>query len=195
MRAPSLLSIDEGRRGRPDRPTSEGRPARRSSGRGTCTRGDSQHGRPVGLSGNLDNGSTGRRARQESEGLIVLWKPGNAGGGKEPWFEVRVDELRRGGLATPPALTSSSEVHTSARMPVRATAFMTAAAGGVGAPLTVIRPRRMDTEGHPSLRGLLSACHGYNTFDPFSPERIRTACSTRVTKIFPSPGLPVEAAL
>jgi hypothetical protein len=34
-----------------------------------------------------------------SEGLTVLMKPGNAGGGKEPWFEVRLDELRRGGLA------------------------------------------------------------------------------------------------
>jgi len=34
-----------------------------------------------------------------SEGFTVLRKPGNAGGGKEPWFEVRLDELRRGGLA------------------------------------------------------------------------------------------------
>ncbi len=63
------------------------------------TRGDSQHGRPVGLSGKPGNGSIGSRVRQESEGLIVLSKPGNAGGGKEPWFEVRLDELRRGGLA------------------------------------------------------------------------------------------------
>jgi len=99
MRAPSLLSIDEGRRGRPDGPTGEGRPARRGSGRDTYTRDDSQHGRPVGLPGELGNGSIGRRARQESEGLIVLMKPGNAGGGKEPWFEVRLNELRRGGLA------------------------------------------------------------------------------------------------
>lgn len=49
--------------------------------------------------GTPDNGSIGRRARQVSEGLTVLRKPGNAGGGKEPWFEVRLDELRRGGLA------------------------------------------------------------------------------------------------
>src|SRR5712692_9509480 len=69
MRAPSLLSIDEGRRGRPERPTCEGRPARRGSGRGTYTRGDSQHGRPVGLSGRPGNGSIGSRVRQESEGF------------------------------------------------------------------------------------------------------------------------------
>ena len=99
MRAPSLLSIDEGRRGRLERPTCEGRPARRGSGRDTYTRGDSQHGRPVGLPGTPGNGSIGRRARQVSEGLTVLQKPGNAGGGKEPWFEVRLNELRRGGLA------------------------------------------------------------------------------------------------
>ena len=34
-----------------------------------------------------------------AERLVVPLKPDNAGGGKEPWFEVRVDELRRGGLA------------------------------------------------------------------------------------------------
>src|SRR6266446_7966470 len=99
MRAPSLLTLDEGRRGRPDLPTCEGRPARRGSGRGTYTRGDSQHGRPVGLSGRPDNSFIGSWARQASEGLIVPLKLGNAGGGKEPWFGVRFDELRRGGLA------------------------------------------------------------------------------------------------
>lgn len=47
MRAPSLLSLDEGRWGRSDRPTHEDRPARRGSGRSTYARGDWQHGRPV----------------------------------------------------------------------------------------------------------------------------------------------------
>ena len=37
--------------------------------------------------------------RQESEGLGVPLKPGNAGGGKEPWFGVCLDETRGGGLA------------------------------------------------------------------------------------------------
>src|SRR4030042_2105764 len=98
MRAPSLLSIDEGRRERPDTPPREGRSARRGSGRGTYTRGDSQHGRPVGLPGRPGNGSNGRRAPQASEGLIVPMKPGNAGGGKEPRFGVRSNEPRGGGV-------------------------------------------------------------------------------------------------
>ena len=36
----------------------------------------------------------GRRAWQASEGLILPMNPGNAGGGKEPWFGVRLNELR-----------------------------------------------------------------------------------------------------
>src|SRR5262245_51599719 len=80
MRAPSPLSKDEGRRGRPDAPTRDGRPARRGSGRSTYARGDWQHGRPVGLPGRLGNTSIGRRARQVSEGLIRPENPGNAGG-------------------------------------------------------------------------------------------------------------------
>src|SRR6266478_5847512 len=99
MRAPSLLSVDEGRRGRLELPTWEGRSARRGSGRGTYTRGDLQHGRSVELSGRPGTDSIGRRARQTSEGLIRPRNPGNAGGGKEPWFGVRLKEQRRGGLA------------------------------------------------------------------------------------------------
>jgi len=45
------------------------------------------------------NGSLGGRPPQTSEGLIVPTKSGNADGGKEPWFGVRPDEPRRGGLA------------------------------------------------------------------------------------------------
>jgi hypothetical protein len=40
-----------------------------------------------------------KRARQESQGLIQPMNPGNAGGGKEPWFGVRLNEPRCGGLA------------------------------------------------------------------------------------------------
>src|SRR5688572_10366570 len=53
MRAPSLDSIDEGRRGPLNAPTCERGPARRGSGRSTYARGDSQHGRSVGPSGYL----------------------------------------------------------------------------------------------------------------------------------------------
>jgi hypothetical protein len=47
-----------------------------------------------GCQGRPGNGSIGRRARQVSEGLIVPGKPSNAGGGKEPWFGVRLNEPR-----------------------------------------------------------------------------------------------------
>jgi hypothetical protein len=101
VRAPSPLSKDEGRRGRPDAPTRDGRPARRGSGRSTYARADSQHGKPVGLSGRPGNASIGSRARQASEGLIRPENPGNAGGGKEPWFGVRFNELRGGDWREP----------------------------------------------------------------------------------------------
>jgi hypothetical protein len=99
MRAPSPLSMDEGRCGRPDAPTEEGRPARRGSGHSTYARGDWQHGRPVALAGATVNGPAEGRARQASEGLIVPLKPSNAGGGKGPWFGVRPNEPRTGRLA------------------------------------------------------------------------------------------------
>ena len=41
----------------------------------------------------------GPRRQQESEERVVPLKPGNAGGGKALWFEVRLDEERAGGLA------------------------------------------------------------------------------------------------
>jgi hypothetical protein len=99
MRAPSPLSMDEGRCGRPDTPTDEGRSARRGSGHSTYARADWQHGRPVALAGSTANGPAEGRARQASEGLIVPLKPSNAGGGKGPWFGVRPDEPRTGRLA------------------------------------------------------------------------------------------------
>jgi len=99
MRAPSLLSLDEGRRGRSDRPTHEDCPARRGSGRSTYARGDWQHGRPVAGPGRLGTCPRGGGARQASEGPIVPRKLGNASGGKGPWFGVRSEERRGGGLA------------------------------------------------------------------------------------------------
>ena len=52
-----------------------------------------------GWRGDSANGPAEGRARQASEGLIVPMKPGNAGGGKGPWFGVRSNEPRRGRLA------------------------------------------------------------------------------------------------
>jgi hypothetical protein len=99
MRAPSPLSMDEGRCGRPDAPTNEGRLARRGSGHSTYARAEWQHGRPVGVAGQPANDPAEGRARQASEGLVVPLKPSNVGRGKGPWFGVRSNEPRRGRLA------------------------------------------------------------------------------------------------
>lgn len=45
------------------------------------------------------NWDTGLGPKQESEELIVPRKPGNAGGGKGLWFEVRSDKARGWRLA------------------------------------------------------------------------------------------------
>jgi hypothetical protein len=102
MRAPSLLTEDEGRRGRPDASTCEGRPARRGMGRSTyahamtCNTGDL-----FGLPGRLGERLLGRRVQQESQGPIRPMNPGNAGGGKGPWFGVRSNEPREGDWREP----------------------------------------------------------------------------------------------
>ena len=67
-RAPSLLTEDEGRRGRPDAPTYDGRPARRGMGRSTyvhamtCNTRD-LFGRP-GQLGNVSLGGGSDRSRR-----------------------------------------------------------------------------------------------------------------------------------
>jgi hypothetical protein len=99
MRAPNRLKFGEGRRGRSEQPTDEDRSARRGNGRGTHTRIGAQHGRPVAVRGSDPRPSSWDGPRQESEGPIVPTKPVNAGGGKGPWFGVRRDEPRGGGLA------------------------------------------------------------------------------------------------
>jgi hypothetical protein len=47
-----------------------------------------------GCRGDLATPPSGDGPRQASEGLIRPENPGNAGGGKEPWFGVRLDEPR-----------------------------------------------------------------------------------------------------
>jgi hypothetical protein len=51
--------------------------------------------------GQPDHGSIGSGARQASEGLIRPRNPGNAGGGKEPWFGVCLKEPREGDWREP----------------------------------------------------------------------------------------------
>ena len=99
MRAPSRLSFGEGRRDRSNQPTREDQSARRGSGRSTHARSDARHGIPVAERDGFRNRPIGAGLWQESEGLIVPRKPGNAGGGKGPWFGVCLDETRGGGLA------------------------------------------------------------------------------------------------
>lgn len=89
MRARSPLSLGERRRSGLDMSTLEDSFARRGSGRSTYARKDTKHGRP----------RAAQWPREESEGLIVPLKPGNAGGGKEPWFGARHKEPRGRGLA------------------------------------------------------------------------------------------------
>jgi hypothetical protein len=77
--------------------TAERLVTRRGSGDGTQREGASQHGRPIAERESLTrNRSLGGGPRWESEGPIVPWKPGNAGGGKGPWFWVLRKEQRRG---------------------------------------------------------------------------------------------------
>jgi len=89
MRALSPLSLGESRRNGSDLSTREDPFARRGSGRSTYASRDTKHGRPRGA----------QWRREESEGPIVPSRPGNAGGGKGPWFGVRREEPRGRGLA------------------------------------------------------------------------------------------------
>ena len=91
MGAPSLLIEDEGRRDRGcNRPCL--RLALRGIGHSTRAHISRQHGRPALVP--EGNGDFGLRRGQESEERIVLLKPGNSGGGKALWFEVRLDRTR-----------------------------------------------------------------------------------------------------
>ena len=89
MRAQSYLSFSECRWDESDLSTGEDSSARRGSGRSTYASKSSQHGRPL----------VAQLWPEESEGPIVPSRPGNAGGGKGPWFGVRFKESRGRGLA------------------------------------------------------------------------------------------------
>jgi hypothetical protein len=66
-------------------------------GDGMPTRSNEQHGKPARVvvqeAGPTD--AKGAWSERVAEGLVVPRKPGNAGGGKEPWFRG-ADEAARG---------------------------------------------------------------------------------------------------
>ena len=97
MGVPSLRNADEGRRDGSEEPTGDDLSTLRGIGRSTHAHIDGQHGRPAVEPRGNHLRSGGRR--QESEERIVPERPGNAGGGKALWFEVRLDETRAGRLA------------------------------------------------------------------------------------------------
>jgi hypothetical protein len=89
MRALSPLSLGESRRNGLDSSTREDPFARRGRGRSTHARKGTKHGIPCAA----------QWQRKESEGLIVPVMPSNVGGGKGPWFGMRLNEMRGRGLA------------------------------------------------------------------------------------------------
>ena len=65
-------------------------------GDGMSTRSDEQHGKPAS-GGHARLGQRALEAlgrKRVTDGLVVPMKPGNAGGGKEPWFQD-ADEVAR----------------------------------------------------------------------------------------------------
>jgi len=92
MGAPSPRTVGEGRSDGMEQPTKEVPSVPRGGGRSTHASFGERHGRPVAVP--AGNRLVGGGRRQESEEPIVPRKPGNAGGGKGLWFEVRLDETR-----------------------------------------------------------------------------------------------------
>ncbi len=84
MRVPSHLSFGEGRSDGSDQPTLEDPSTRRGSGRSTHASDDERHGRPVVERDVIRDPLFGEARRQESEGPIVLMKPGNVAEGRGP---------------------------------------------------------------------------------------------------------------
>ena len=59
----------------------------------SLTRTEARFGGQVGLA----NSCIGDWPERVAEGLVVPTKPGNAGGGKEPWFQGADEAAREGG--------------------------------------------------------------------------------------------------
>ena len=88
MRAPTHSVLGEGRSASVKQPPREAGAVRRGKGSSTHGRFVAQHGRPAEARGSDPQCDFRSRLRRESERPIVLMKPGNAGGGKGPWFRA-----------------------------------------------------------------------------------------------------------
>ena len=95
MRTPTHSALGEGRSATVDQPSRETGAVRRGSGSSTHGRYLKQHGRPAEARGSGPQRDIWARRRRESERFIVLMKPGNAGGGKGPCFQMLWREWRR----------------------------------------------------------------------------------------------------
>lgn len=100
-RGPTGLNNREGRWNLREHPTGDRRFARRGRGRGTSAQHTGQHGRSHAA--RREPRSIERvESRRKSEGLIVPHVPDgqhNRRGGKAPWFEACLTEVRVGRLA------------------------------------------------------------------------------------------------
>jgi hypothetical protein len=57
-------------------------------GDGMSTRNNEEHGKPASVAMSAwPTDALGVWPERVAEGLVLPWKPGNAGGGKEPWFQ------------------------------------------------------------------------------------------------------------
>ena len=97
---PTRPNIGEGRRARGKRPTNAPVVVHRGMGNGTHGRFSGQRGKPT-ADERLRRSTRPRGwwSAWVSERLTVLLKPGNAGGGKEPRFWVRLRKPRTRRLA------------------------------------------------------------------------------------------------
>ena len=68
----------------------------RGNGDGTQERYLGQRGRPGLAGGSVPKRRMSWRPDRESERVIVPWKPGNAGGGKDPHFWNASEEAEEG---------------------------------------------------------------------------------------------------
>ena len=98
-RMSTRLNYGEDRRVPEKQPSLASGAIRRGNGSGMQRRKRRQRGRPERVGDRCPQRFLGERSARDSEGLIVLVKPGNSGGGKEPYFKDAFGDGPQGGLA------------------------------------------------------------------------------------------------